>query len=581
MVDLRSLIPVLAWLVIPTRAATAAVPAVVSYQGELTNNVGHRVPDGGYYVTFGLFTAQIGGTAVWSESKSTEVRNGLLSTPLGALNPLPASAFERPLWLEISVNGSVLSPRVPLASVPYAMHAALADAVPVGSITSTQIAGSAVNQYQLANGSVTAAKLASGSVSLDKIAPDVVSGIASQVKQYYSVKDYGAKGDGITDDTRAIQATFDAAATRNWGEQWPGGSYYTSNATVFFPCGKYIVSDTVRLTGPHILGEGTPIIYQTQPSKDIFSLDWAWRLNVSGLTLVGGKDHFVLDTHNVDTTELVFSNCSFNRANGCAVRMAQGSNSTQITIRESTFIHCNQAFVNYCDKAKIVDCWVSTVGTMANRAVFENRGTLVLENLVLVPDPVAANDQRWVDNYLQVTCRNVRFGAESAGFTPIVNFAPYDYTWVGGALEISSVVLDNCQVWGSGNPARPGVIYCEEIPNQIIVRNCNGFGAMQVVTVRPTIDLNTYLDNAHPSTVRFLIGKENVSLSDEQRDLPEQMRPFQSDQIEGVAAPVTGNWLQGTLVRNRNFGQPGAPFGWVCTQSGKPGLWMAVQVPIM
>ncbi len=581
MIGLKRSALLLVWLATSIEVALAEVPATIGYQGRLTNNLGQRVPDGGYFVAFSLFSGQSGGTAIWSESKSVQVCGGLFVTHLGSVNPVPVGAFRNPAWLETSVNGTVVSPRVPLAGVPYAMHAALADTVAEGSINSVHIAGSAVNQYQLANSSVTTAKLMNGSVTLDKIGPDVVSSIATQVRPYFSVKDYGAKGDGVTDDTAAIQATFDVAATKNWGEQWPGGSYYTSNATVFFPCGKYLVSDTIRLNGPNILGDGTPIIYQTNASKDIFYGDWAWRLIISGLTLVSGKDHFVFDTHNVDMTELVISNCSFNRANGCAVRMVQGSNSTQITVQDSTFIHCNQAFVNYCDKAKIVDSWVSTIGTMANKAVFENRGALVLENLVLVPDPVASNDQRWVDNYLQVTCRNVRFGAESGGFTPVVNFAPYDYTWVGGALDATSVVLDSCQTWGNGNPARPGVIYCEEIPNQIVVRNCNGFGAMQVVTVRPSIDLNTYLDNAHPSIVRFLIGKENVSTSDAQRDLPEQMRPFQADQIEGAAAPTSGNWLQGTVIRNRSFGQPDAPFGWVCTQSGKPGLWKAVQVSLM
>lgn len=48
----------------------------------------------------------------------------------------------------------------------------------------------------------------------------------------YNVKDYGAKGDGITDDTSAIQSTINAANTASGG-------------TVYFPKGTFLVSATL------------------------------------------------------------------------------------------------------------------------------------------------------------------------------------------------------------------------------------------------------------------------------------------------------------------------------------------------
>lgn len=58
----------------------------------------------------------------------------------------------------------------------------------------------------------------------------------------FNVKDYGAVGDGVADDTAAIQATIDAA---------------TAGAAVLFPAGVYSVSAPIRLRGGlSYLGEG-------------------------------------------------------------------------------------------------------------------------------------------------------------------------------------------------------------------------------------------------------------------------------------------------------------------------------------
>jgi hypothetical protein len=58
-----------------------------------------------------------------------------------------------------------------------------------------------------------------------------------------SVKDFGAKGDGVTDDTAAINA-----AINYWA---PFQTFVTNGGRVYFPTGRYKITSTINLTGKH------------------------------------------------------------------------------------------------------------------------------------------------------------------------------------------------------------------------------------------------------------------------------------------------------------------------------------------
>lgn len=66
-----------------------------------------------------------------------------------------------------------------------------------------------------------------------------------------NILDFGAVGDGITDDTAAIQAAIDS----------------TPNGLVFFPVGTYKISDSIQIKGS-ILGTGVATVIQ--PATDTF-----------------------------------------------------------------------------------------------------------------------------------------------------------------------------------------------------------------------------------------------------------------------------------------------------------------------
>lgn len=70
--------------------------------------------------------------------------------------------------------------------------------------------------------------------------------LADRFADTSNVKDFGAVGNGTTDDTLAIQAAVDAAAAKGDG------------AGVYLPYGQYLISDTIRINNPiSFIGESS------------------------------------------------------------------------------------------------------------------------------------------------------------------------------------------------------------------------------------------------------------------------------------------------------------------------------------
>ena len=164
-------IAAIAILALPT-ILRAQVPRALSYQGVLTDSVGRPKPDGSYSFAFRLYPSASGGTALWTEIKTLLVSRGLFSTVLGDQVPVNLS-FDAQYWLSLQVAADPeLSPRIPLTSVGYSIHALKADTAQYAMtapqqtyVDSARIAGSIPNNI------VTTAKIADGAVTQAKLAP--------------------------------------------------------------------------------------------------------------------------------------------------------------------------------------------------------------------------------------------------------------------------------------------------------------------------------------------------------------------------------------------------------------------------
>ncbi len=107
-------------LLFAATATLAQTPNTISFQGTLTAP-GSDVPvtDGSYGIDFALYDDV--NTLMWSETQPTvQVNNGLINVQLGSVTPLEISDFYQPLFLQITINGETLSPRIVLNTVPFA-----------------------------------------------------------------------------------------------------------------------------------------------------------------------------------------------------------------------------------------------------------------------------------------------------------------------------------------------------------------------------------------------------------------------------------------------------------------------------
>jgi hypothetical protein len=73
-----------------------------------------------------------------------------------------------------------------------------------------------------------------------------------------SIKDYGAKGDGVTDDTAAIKAALaDGRVDANGTPLYPPADFNGRTKALYFPPGTYIVSDTLKWVGCCVTLQGS------------------------------------------------------------------------------------------------------------------------------------------------------------------------------------------------------------------------------------------------------------------------------------------------------------------------------------
>jgi hypothetical protein len=165
----------------------------------------------------------------------------------------------------------------------------------LGSIDGSNLIDGSVSQTKLSPLSITNAQVANNAnISSSKLL-FIPSGLASQsrlieskLREYVSVKDFGATGDGVTDDHPFILAAWNHCLTNEVSLFFPAGTYACINKNFPFRSGTLATSnlDCKNIT---IFGEGPTTVLKTisNTGADVLQLNRVKNLHFRDFKITG------------------------------------------------------------------------------------------------------------------------------------------------------------------------------------------------------------------------------------------------------------------------------------------------------
>lgn len=271
-----------------------------------------------------------------------------------------------------------------------------------------------------------------------RIVPDRV------IPQYW-----GAKADGSTNDSTAIQAAVDYLSNnRSYVNNGFSGS--ASVAYLHFPAGVYRLSTTITVSSYTSL-TGERASFKPDAGVDCFTFASSYQNRIDNLVFIGGRWALVYQTGNVDTSTITIENCEFQDQTSGHVQTSALSASTLFRMNHCKFYNnsANSSFIGVDLKGgslHLTACWVTTAQPFIRNgdSLTGQGGTVILDDLFGVPRYAGNGGVTWVINSSNLIMRDCRFGGEADG-TILHQKAPVTATPI-------YVVIDNCGLYPGDQP---------------------------------------------------------------------------------------------------------------------------------